>query len=265
MLRALHSELLKISTTRAWWLLALILFVWVGFNTAVIAALGGVLVDQSAGAIGPDMIPPLVFSVVTSLGYVFPLLFGALASTAEFRHRTLTPTFLATPRRGLVLGGKIGAALVWGAVYGAVGLVASVGVGTLVMQLAGVAPGLDSSDNWALIGRALLAMALWSVIGAGLGVLVPNQVAVIVSVLAFTQFLEPLLRLGTSFWEWTAAVGRILPGAASDALVGSGIYTLFSGAAADALEWWQGGLVLGGYAALFLIIGGLTSWRRDVT
>ncbi len=265
MLRSLHSELLKIATTRAWWLLALILFVWTAFNAGVIAALGGVLVEESGGMFGDDAVPPLVYSTATSVGYVFPLLFGALASTSEARHQTLTPTFLATPRRGLVLGGKVGAGLAWGVVYGLVGLAASAGLGGLVLQLVGVDPGFGSSDTWALIARALLAMALWAVIGVGLGVLMPNQVAVIVTVLAFTQFLEPLLRLGTSFWEWTAAVGRFLPGAATDALVGSSIYSLVAGGAADALEWWQGGLVLAGYAVLFLAIGGLTTWRRDVT
>lgn len=265
MLRSLRSELLKISTTRAWWILALILFVWVGTNAAGIAALGGVIVDQTQGMMGPELVPPLVFSVVTSVGYVFPLLFGALASTSEFRHQTLTPTFLATPHRGAVLGGKLGAGLIWGVVFGLVGLVASVGLGSLVLQAVGVDPGLGSSDTWALIGRALIAMALWAVIGVGLGVLMPNQVAVIVVVLAFTQFLEPLLRMASAFWEWTAAVGRFLPGAATDALVGSSIYSLVLGSATDALEWWQGGLVLGGFAVLFLVLGGLTTWRRDVT
>lgn len=266
-MRTLHSELLKLLTTRTWWVLALILFVWISVNATAIAALGGVLVDETQGMIGDEAIPSLVFSVVTATGYVFPLLFGALASTSEFRHETLTPTFLATPRRGVVLGGKVGAGLLGGVVFGVVGLLASVGIGSLVMQLVGVDPGLDSADNWALIGRALIAMALWAVIGVGLGVLIPNQVAVIVSVLAFTQFLEPLLRMGASFWEWSASLGRFFPGAATDALVGSSIYSLAltGGGATDALEWWQGGLVLGGYAVAFLGLGALTTWRRDVT
>ncbi|TPX04398.1 hypothetical protein FJ656_12100 [Schumannella luteola] len=164
-----------------------------------------------------------------------------------------------------MLGGKVGAGLIWGVVFGVVGVAASVGVGALVLQLTGVHPDLGSADNLALIARAAIAMALWAVVGVALGVLLPNQVAVIVVVLAFTQFLEPLLRLAANFWEWTAAIGRFLPGAATDALVGSSIYALIAGGAADALEWWQGGLVLGGYAVLFLAIGGLTTWRRDVT
>ena len=37
------------------------------------------------------------------------------------------------------------------------------------------------------------------------------------------------------------------------------------GGAGIALEWWQGALLLAGYGLLFLLIGRLTFWRRDVT
>jgi len=153
----------------------------------------------------------------------------------------------------------------FGILYAALALAGSVGLGALVLSLTGTDTLLGETDTWALIGRIILAMVLWVIIGVGLGVLVPNQVAVIVIVLAFTQFLEPLLRSAAAFWEWTAAVGRFLPGAAGDALVGSSVFTAFAGGAVDPLEWWQGGLVLGGYAALFLVAGALTTWRRDVT
>jgi hypothetical protein len=59
-------------------------------------------------------------------------------------------------------------------------------------------------------------------------------------------------------------VAKFLPGAAGDALVGASFYTTLGGSA-DTLEWWQGGLVLAGYAAVFLGIGAATFWRRDVT
>jgi ABC-2 type transport system permease protein len=95
----------------------------------------------------------------------------------------------------------------------------------------------------------------------------PNQIAAIVVVLAFTQFLEPILRLGTSIWEWTAQVGKFLPGAASDALVGSSIFTSLGMSTANTqqLEWWQGGLVLLGIAAIVTFAGYLTTWSRDIT
>jgi hypothetical protein len=31
------------------------------------------------------------------------------------------------------------------------------------------------------------------------------------------------------------------------------------------LEWWQGGLVLGGLALALLLVGAWTTWRRDVS
>jgi len=107
-------------------------------------------------------------------------------------------------------------------------------------------------------------MALWAAIGVGLGALVPSQVAAIVIVLAFTQFVEPLLRVGASITDWSAQVGQFLPGSASDALVGSSIYTSISPTTVS-LDWWQGGLVLAAIAVIATVIGYFTSWRRDVS
>lgn len=265
MIRSLRSEALKVTTTRIWWVLGLVLFGYVGITAGGMAALFSAEVPTGGQPIPQAAVPSLVYSLATSVGYVFPILFGALAATGEFRHQTLTPTFLATPRRSVVLGAKSLVSAGWGAVYGLVGLLAAAGIGALVLAAMGHATLLDESDTWAMLGRSLLAMTLWSVIGTGLGVLVRNQVVVIVTVLAFTQFVQPLLIMAGTFWEWSAAIVRFLPGAASDALVGASIFSIAEGGAMDPLEWWQGGLVLGGYAVLFLVLGGLTTWRRDVT
>jgi len=113
----------------------------------------------------------------------------------------------------------------------------------------------------------VLAMALWAVIGVALGTLVPNQVAALVIVLAFTQFVEPILRSVSAIWEWTANIGQFLPGSASDALVGWSVFTSLGATTGDvvALEWWQGGLVLFGIAAVVGVIGYFAIWKRDVT
>ena len=84
-------------------------------------------------------------------------------------------------------------------------------------------------------------------------------------VLAFTQFVEPPLRLAASFLEVTATIGNFLPGAASDALVGASIFTVASPPGTAPLDWWQGGLVLLGYALLATVIGYAVSWKKDVT
>ena len=273
-LRSIAAEFQKVFTTRMWWLLALLLVGYVlvlagGFG----AFLGWAVQNPEAAAetgsntgIPPGMdLPPLIYTFASSIGYVFPVLLGTLAVTSEFRHRTLTPTFLADPHRSVVLAGKFVSQIALGAGLGIAAFATSVGAGAAALAAFGLDTGLDQSDTWALIGRGVLAMALWGAIGVGLGSLVPNQVAAIVIVIAFTQFVEPILRLVASFSDVTAQIGRFLPGAASDALVGTSIYSMMSMVASASLEWWQGGLVLLGLAVVATVIGGATVWRRDVT
>jgi hypothetical protein len=257
-----------------WWVLALVLFAYVGVSAVGIALVFGFqLQGQEPGeAINPaqpvppaEMLPPLVYSFASSIGYVFPLLIGALAVTNEFRHQTVTPTFLATPRRGGVLGGKLAVAAVFGALYGIVGVLSAVGLGALVLSGFGIDPLLGESDTWAIIGRMLIAMALWGAMGVAVGVLIPSQVGSIVVILAFTQFLEPIIRVAAGLVEPLANVAQFLPGAASDALVGASFYALAGPVAGASLEPWQGGLVLAGYAVVLATIGYAVSWRRDVT
>jgi hypothetical protein len=267
-LAGLRSEFTKLLTTRMWWILAIVLFAYIALLSGGLGALFSAITTGAIPASGRTphfgTLAPLVYSFATSVGYVFPLLLGALASTGEFKHQTLTPTFLANPRRGQVLATKSVSSLGIGAVYGAVALVASVAAGAIALSAFGVDTALGDSDTWALIGRSVLAMALWAAVGVGVGVVIPSQVGAIITVLAFTQFVEPLLRLAASFSDATAAVGKFLPGAASDGLVGASIFTMSAPGAAT-LDWWQGALVLFGYAVVLAVLGYFVSWRRDVT
>jgi len=269
----LKAEFAKVLTTRMWWILAIVLFVYIALISGGLGALFGAI---STGKITPrggggggalphfGALAPLIYSFATSVGYVFPVLLGALATTGEFRHQTLTPTFLANPRREQVLEAKSLSSLVVGAGYGVVALLASVGAGSAALSIFGIDTALGDSSTWALFGRALIAMALWAAIGVGLGTLIPNQTAAIVIILAFTQFVEPLLRLAASFSDVTASIGKFLPGASSDALVGSSFFTIQT-PDAQSLDWWQGGLVLLGYAVILTVVGYYTTWRKDVT
>lgn len=269
LVRAINAELRKLFSTRMWWALGLILFGYVAFTASVLAFVFGAMGEQlaEAGQPAPTELAPVIYSIASTIGYVFPVLLGALVTTAEFRHQTLTPSFLATPRRGYVLGAKALVMLIAGALFGVIGLVGSMGTGAPILGLTGLDAELGSTDTWALAGRVVLAMALWAVIGVGLGALIPSQVAAIVVVIVFTQFLEPILRIAPTVAAWTADVVKFLPGAASDALVGASFYSSLAGAASPTatLEWWQGGLVLAGIAIVLVIIGAVTTWRKDVT
>ena len=275
MLRQTAAEFVKVLSLKSWWLLGLILVVYVGFTAAGLAfffsELGAQLAGTGAPALDAATKANLVYSSVTAVGLVIPLLFGALLITNEYRHRSLTPTVLAQPRRGVVLAAKAVVALAGGAVYGVLGLLGSVGLGAPVLLALGEEAALDDPEVITLLLRTVVAMALWALLGLGLGALLTSQIATIVIVLAFTQFVEPILRLVAGVWEWSAQLGRFLPGSATDALVGAGILSSLGAldpsapsAPVDPLLWWQGGLVLAALAAIPLVVAALTTLRRDV-
>ncbi len=277
--RATAAEFAKVFSLKSWWLLGLIMVVYVGMTAAGLAFFlsdaGALLSGSPAGTPAPELDPVvianLVYSSVTAVGLVIPLLFGALIVTTEYRHGTLTPTVLAQPRRGIVLTAKAIVAALMGAVYGVIGLIGSVGLGAPVLAALGEETALGEPEVIGVLLRTLVATALWSLLGLGLGALLTSQIAAIVIVLAFTQFVEPILRLVAAVWEWSAQLGRFLPGSATDALVGAGILSSLNAldpsvpvAAVDALTWWQGGLVLAALAAALLVAAALTTGLRDV-
>ena len=267
---ATRSESTKLFTTSMWWLLALILALYVAFTASVLGlvfagaatgALGGS--DSPAPGMSAEGLATTIYSTATSVGYVFPLLIGTLLVTAEFRHKTLSPTFLATPRRGTVLWAKLAVGVAVGVLYGLVGILASVGPGAAFLAGFGLDTEFTEPATWAMLARVLLAFILWVAIGIGVGALVRNQVAAIVGVLVFTQFLEPIGRTAAGFVDGLSTVTQYLPGAASDTLVGASVFGVAL-AEDDALPWWGGGLVLLGYAGVLVLLGAITSWRRDV-
>lgn len=271
LLATTRSETTKQFTTVMWWILAIVLLAYVGFTAAVIgfafsASATGAL-SESGPQVPAEGLPPLLYSAATAVGYVFPLLIGTLMVTSEFRHKTLTPTFLATPRRATVLWAKLAVGVILGVLYGVIGVVAAVGPSAAFLAGYGLDTELTSLDTWAMFGRMLLAYVLWVFIGVGVGALVRNQVGAIVGVLVFTQFLEPVARAVAGFVEGLGDATRYLPGAASDALVGASLFSVAgaTGTGTEPLEWWVGGLVLLGYAAVFVVLGYLFSWRRDVS
>jgi ABC-2 type transport system permease protein len=96
------------------------------------------------------------------------------------------------------------------------------------------------------------------VVGIGIGTLIRNQVAAVLVAVIVTFLLEPLATFILSANDLDAIV-KWLPTNASAAL------TSPSGSFLDYLEWWVGGLVLLGYAAVLAGLGLVLSNRRDVT
>ncbi|HEU4566693.1 MAG TPA: ABC transporter permease [Marmoricola sp.] len=267
MRQALEAEWRKVVTTRTWWILALVMFGYMLFLGAIIAfALTHPGLGSSGGSGDLDVhgraAAEMVYTLAASFGYAFPLLVGALAMTSEFRHRTITPTLLVEPRRGVVLGAKLAVNLGVGVVYGVAGTLGALAGGAPLLGTMGDGAWLTSGPVLADLGFCVLALALWAAIGVGVGSLLVNQVAAVIVILAFTQFVEPVLRLGLGAVDSLAGASRFLPGAAAEALSGSSFYS--TAGMAGLLDRWQGGLVLLGYAVGLAVAGRLTTLRRDV-
>ncbi len=267
---ALVAEYRKIVTTRMWWILLLVMAVYMGFISAIMAwaiSQGGITSNLNGQeeqiTLAADAVVRSVYTITVSFGYVFPVIIGALTMAGEFRHKTITPTFLAEPRRSVVLGAKLAAAGAVGIVFGLVGTLASAGAGSAVLAILGKPTYLDVASTWRTLGLAVVALAVWSLVGVGFGTVVTNQVAVIVALLAFTQFLEPVARFVLVLTSWGKDVAKFLPGAAGEGISGGSFYS--ETGIADLLPAWAALLVLVGYAAVFALVGRLTTLRHDIT
>ncbi|WP_282945526.1 ABC transporter permease [Cellulomonas endometrii] len=265
----LVSEYRKIITTRTWWVLLIVMVVYMAFIGGMLAfafTFDGADVSGASGepvAMDPEAVATAVYTLPASFGYALPLLVGVLSVTAEFRHRTLTPTLLAQPDRNRFVAGKLLAGLPMGLLYGVLGMLATVGAGVAAFAFTDAPTLLDDGGVWAIIARTALALTVWCMVGVGLGFAMPNQVVAIVVVLAFTQFVEPILRLVLTLNDATAGIGRFLPGAAGEAISGGSFYSATG--SGDILGPVAGALVLVGYALVLALLGRLTTLRRDIT
>ena len=183
---------------------------------------------------------------------VMLLILGIIGMTQEYRHRTATPTFLTTPRRGRVVIAKLLA-------YAAAAIpfaLAILAVGVLVVEIyagaRGAAPSL-SGDNLRVLGGVWAALVIYAVIGVGVGALLRNQVGAIVGALVYLYVVEPVIRSIPA----TAPAFKWMPGGALEAMTATLNDT-------DLLEPWQGGLLLLGYGLLAALLGTLLAVRRDV-
>ena len=100
-----RSELLKIRTTRAWWAYLIVIVLLTGIGTA--GSIGSAeIADRSTLSFQLDLVSTAGLSVLIAI------ILGITIVTTEFRHGTVTPTFLAEPRRERVILSKAIAAVV---------------------------------------------------------------------------------------------------------------------------------------------------------
>ena len=259
MITAIRLEFLKLRTTRMW----LGLLALSGSLTVLVA------VTESARAGAGGIVPPLTtitgqrdILTTTGFGMLISMIFGTTVVTAEFRHKTISDTYLDQPDRSRVLAAKVIVAGLTGALFGLLATVITTGVATGFTTARGYhfaysAATVARYGAGAVAGAALLAAA-----GAGLGALLRSQLAAAIAVFAWGFAVEQLLGAVDK------PLAPYLPIVAANTMAGAngksttmppvpaGITALpFAGAAA----------LLAGLAAALTIAAAVTTIRRDIT
>lgn len=274
----IRSELRKAFTTRIGWGMPLAQFLLAALFVGITGVfMLFVTVPGSAGGTdGPlgDAFPApvlarTIYTGGMQVGYLLSLVLGILSMGTEYRHRTLTATFLAAPRRGRVIAAKVVALTVVVVVNGLAHLAGALLTGGTLLLVADRAVLPEAGDLLGVLARMLLVFALWGLMGLGLGVLIPNQVAALFVGVAFAFLVEPLLGVFIGMIDALAEAARFFPSQASTAALslyqGMDPGTVEqTGGSAEPLTWWVAALVLLGYAAVMTAVGWVLTLRRDV-
>jgi ABC-2 type transport system permease protein len=242
----LRSEFRKLSTVRGPWLLL------AAGPLLVVAGVTGLV--QSGGDVHDPATQAKALGHI-ALAALFTLIFGIFAVAGEYRHSTVTDTFLSAPDRGRVVAAKLAVYGAAGAAAGLVSAVVAVAVTAGWWAAKGGSFDLTAAGSWRVLAGGVAVNVAFAAIGVGVGALLRNLALAIAAALAWIALVE-----GIAGQLLGAGLARWLPFSASEALgrvsmIGPG----------RPLPQWGGGLVLAGYAIAFAAAAMVTTLRRDVT
>jgi len=241
MIALVHSELLKLRTLRS--------TAWAAAALLVITALVSGLALGDAGA-KDFSTPQQLREPLLGIGYTaafFLAVLGASAAAGEYRHRTISQRFLASPGRRRVLLGKL-------ATYAGIGLVTALVVTALALPLAhavvsskDLTLGLD--DAWLrLTGGIAIATMLAGMLGVVVGSLTRNPTTAMVAI--FGAWMAEKIGGGV-----LGDIAQYLPYALIENVLGLN----------TPMAWGYAALALAGLTAGLAVVAQRTVVPRDVT
>ena len=248
MTRLIRAEALRLATTRTYWLLA---------AGAIALIAGGAAPTAAASNFTPGTNPARSVLAIAGLAQTVALIAGALSVTGEFRHKTITPAVLITPRRTPLLAAKLITLAAAGLAFG----LAATGIATAItlplLATRHITAGLSATGAAAIIAGGAIATALAAALGVA-GAIIRNQAAAITAVLALLYVAEPLLgyipHLGTAIQQYGLG-----------GLAAAETRTVGFPASAHLLGQPAAALILAGYATAALLAGAALLRRRDIT
>lgn len=252
MIRLLRAELRKISTTKLWWGMLL--------GAVAFAAIGTIAQIASNGS--NDDAPPLstaetqqsIFSSMTS-AQLFVVVVGIIGITTEFRHFTSRPTFLTEPRRGRIVAAKLIAYGTLGIVYALVCAIVTVAIAVPWLNAEDASVQWVDNDVIQVLVGAFVTVAIWALVGVGIGVLITNQIVAVIGTVAYLFVLENLISIIPGIDD---TVYKFLPGAASSAVTNIGHFN------DKLLHAVPGAIVFLAWGFAFALAGWWNMVRRDI-
>jgi hypothetical protein len=186
MIRLIRGEFLKLRTTQVWfWLLLCTVVVGGLLAVAQIAPSGGIRNERG--------VPDLFAAFAATPGYLILFVLGVLGVTTEFRYQTITPTVLQTPSRWTIVTAKMITYAIVGVLYSVAALVAEGVVGIPWLSAKGIDVRLGNSEVQHAIIGTFAVLALFGIVGLGIGALLRNQIVAVVVGIIFLVVLENIL------------------------------------------------------------------------
>jgi ABC-2 type transport system permease protein len=249
MTRLVRAEFTKLATTRLLYGMAAAMAAF-----AVLTVVAGMAYTGREGnpSLSADSLAMFVAGPVALVSGA-ALLLGILGMAGEFRHQTVTQTFLVTPDRGRVVAAKLVAYPLAGIALALATLAITAAVAAGWLAVKGITASLSDARLARIVGVALLGAGLCALVGVGVGALVRNQVAALVGTLVWVLVVEGLLMSLINI----PSLGKWLPSAAAAAAI-----TSPGGAHLSRLG---GTLLLAGYALALAAAGTRLVVRRDIT
>jgi ABC-2 type transport system permease protein len=245
MIGLLRIEWLKLRSVRSPWFLLL------GGPALVVAGVSGLVVSKADLARSATVATAAAHVGLVSM---ISLVLGIIVVAGEYRHRTISDTFMSEPRRSSIVIAKLVVASGMGFLNGIISAVAAILAIIVWWKVKGTGLDLSGGDLW----RTLVGGVLWNVgfaaIGVGVGALVRNLAASIAVALVWIALVEGVVG------QLVGDLARWLPLASGTAL-GKGPAL----ASRTPVTQVEGAITLAVYAAVLAAIALMTSVRRDVS
>ncbi|SHU89874.1 putative ABC transporter membrane protein [Mycobacteroides abscessus subsp. abscessus] len=199
MLPTLNAERIKLQSTRA--------PAWTMLSVAVLSL--GFAAIQAAGMPYTYLSPERAALGVSMFGVPVLMILSALSVTSEYRTGMIRATFLATPRRGVVLVAKATVAAAFSGVVTAVMMIGAIAVArSLLSGERAVELDLAGWGVWRAVGATSLYAVLGAVLAVAIGALVRYTAAVVAVLVLMPFVVEPLLGI---IPQIGGRVGPLLP------------------------------------------------------